>query len=218
MECQDVTMIAIIFDFDNTLIDSRINFAELRASLIDQWAARSPLPAAREELMRHPLRDLVDQAAAATPDLAPSLWATIERYEAEGLAGATAMPHAREVLEHLAARGFRLALLTNNARPATHRLLQAMALTPLLDLAMTRDDVPALKPDPSGIRLIVERLGPLHDAYMVGDSWIDGLAAEGAGVRFIGFGERRAEVESRGVVPWAWISDLRELLNLDLRQ
>jgi len=211
-------MIAIIFDFDNTLIDSRINFAELRANLIDQWAARSPLPDARETLMRHPLRDLVDQATAAAPDLAASLWTTIERYEAEGLAGATTMPHAREVLEHLAARGFRLALLTNNARPATQRLLQAMALTPLLDLAMTRDDVPALKPDPSGVRLIIERLGPLHDAYMVGDSWIDGLAAEGAGARFIGFGGRRAEVESRGVVPWAWISDLRELLDLDLRR
>lgn len=211
-------MIAIIFDFDNTLIDSRIDFSRLRANLIDQWEARSPLPAAREELMRHPLRDIVDQAASAAPDLAPALWSTIEQYEAEGLEGATAMPYARDVLERLAAAGFRLALLTNNARPATHRALHAMALTPWLDVTMTRDDVPALKPDPRGIRLIVERLSPLRAAYMVGDSWIDGIAADGAGVRFIGFGDRRAEVESRGVVPWAWISDLRELLRLDLGQ
>ena len=212
------SMIAIIFDFDNTLIDSRIDFRGLRATLIDQWAARSPLPAPREALMRLPLRDLVDGATAATPDLAPSLWATIEQYEAEGLEGATTMPYARDVLERLAAEGFRLALLTNNARPATHRVLEVMALTPLLHVTMTRDDVPALKPDPSGIRLIVERLSPLRTVYMVGDSWIDGAAADGAGVRFVGFGERRAEVESRGVVPWAWISDLRELLRLDLRQ
>lgn len=210
-------MVAIIFDFDNTLIDSRIDFAGLRATLIDLWAARAALPAAREALMRYALRDLVAQATVVAPDLAPALWETIERYEAEGLAGATVMPYAHEVLAGLTARGFRLALLTNNARPATRRRLQMMALEPLLDLVVTRDDVPALKPDPSGVRLILQRLAPLRDAYLVGDSWIDGLAAGGAGVRFIGFGGRRAEVESRGVVPWAWISDLRELLTLDLR-
>jgi phosphoglycolate phosphatase len=199
-------MIAVIFDFDNTLIDSHIDFAGLRAALLDLWAARAGLPAPRETLMRHALRDLVEQATAVAPDLAPALWATIERYEADGLAGATVMPHAREVLERLAATGCRLALLTNNARAATRRLLRAMALEPLLDLAITRDDVAALKPDPSGVRLIVARLGPLRGVYLVGDSWIDGLAAAGAGVPFIGFGGRRAEVEARGIVPWAWIS------------
>ncbi len=206
----------IIFDFDNTLIDSRINFAELRAALIDRWASRASLPASRDALMGQPIRDIVDQATAAVPDLAASLWVVIERYEEAGLEGAPSIPHARAVLHDLAARGFRLALLTNNARPATQRVLEAMGLAPLLDLAVTRDDVPALKPDPAGVCLIVERLRPSRVAYLVGDSWIDGLAAEGAGVRFIGFGERRAEVEARGVVPWAWISDLRELLNLDL--
>jgi phosphoglycolate phosphatase len=206
----------IIFDFDNTLIDSRINFAELRAVLIDRWASRASLPAPREDLMRQSLRDIVQGATTAAPDLADSLWATIEQYEAAGLEGATLMPHARTVLQDLAARGFTLALLTNNARPATHRALEAMGLAPLLALAFTRDDVPALKPDPSGVSLIVERLGPSRATYLVGDSWIDGLAAEGAGVPFIGFGQRRADAEARGVVPWAWISDLRELLNLDL--
>jgi len=65
--------------------------------------------------------------------------------------------------------------------------------------------------------LILEHLGPVHAAYLVGDSWIDGLAAERAGIRFIGFGPRRAEVEARGVRPWTWVGDLRELLTLDLR-
>lgn len=224
MECpvgtdgMDDAPIVMIFDFDNTLIDSRISFGELRNALIDLWARAAPLPAPRDALVRLAIRDIVDQALAASPELAGALWATIESYETAGLEGATAMPHARTVLAGLAARGVRLALLTNNARGATLRLLERLDLAPLLDLTITRDDASALKPDPAGIRLILERLGPIQAAYLVGDSWIDGLAAQAAGVRFIGFGGRRAEVEARGVVPWAWAGDLRELLDLDLRR
>lgn len=207
----------VIFDFDNTLIDSRIRFADLRGALIDLWASRAALPAPREDLMRLPLRDIVDRAVMAAPDLTQPAWAIIEAYEAEGLAGATAIPHARAVLEGLAARGVRRALLTNNARPATMANLERLGLAMLLDLTVTRDETEALKPHPSGIHLILERLGPVDAAYLVGDSWIDGLAAQEAGVRFIGFGPRRAEVEARGVRPWAWVGDLRDLLTLDLR-
>lgn len=209
--------ILVIFDFDNTLINSRIRFADLRAALIDLWATRNRLPAPREEIMRWPLRDIVDRAGGTDPELQRAAWAIIEAYEAEGLAGAEAIPHAHGVLEALATRGVRLALLTNNARPATEANLERLGLAGLLDVTVTRDDVDALKPDASGIRLILGRVGPVAAAYLVGDSWIDGLAAAEAGIRFIGFGARRAEVEARGVRPWIWVDDLRELLTLDLR-
>jgi phosphoglycolate phosphatase len=175
--------VLMIFDFDNTLIDSRINFSELRATLIDTLEAAAPQRSARAELMRLPIHALVERG---------------------------------QVLEDLAARGYRLALLTNNARPATQRMLDALALAPLLPLVVTRDDVPRLKPDPSGIRFILRRLGPIGAAYLVGDSWIDGQAAAAAGVRFIGFGPRREEVTARGVTAWAWVTDLRGLLDLTL--
>jgi phosphoglycolate phosphatase len=203
----------LIFDFDNTLIDSRINFSELRTTLIDMLAARGVLPAAREALMRLPLLDLVEHGRLASEDLAPAMWAEIERFEADGLQDATAMPDAHDVLGVLAARGYRLALLTNNARPATTRMLDALGLTPLLHLIVTRDDVPRLKPDAVGVRAIIERLGPAA-TYLVGDSWIDGLAAQAAGIRFVGFGSRRTEVEARGISPWAWVTELRQLLDL----
>lgn len=207
--------VLIIFDFDNTLIDSRINFMALRTALIDQLAAAGPLPAPREALMRSPIPHLADQAATRSPDLRRAMWATIEAYEAEGLENAPAMPHANTVLASLAARGYRLALLTNNARAATIRILDQHGLAALIGLTVTRDDVPALKPDPSGVRFILDRLGPIPAAYLVGDSWIDGQAAQQGGIRFVGFGPRRAEVEARGVTPWAWVTDLRELLDLD---
>jgi phosphoglycolate phosphatase len=207
--------ILLIFDFDNTLIDSRIDFSELRGALIDLIATTGSLPAPREALMQLPLRDLVDLAGTASPELALKAWTIIETYEAAGLEGATAMPHAHAVLEALAASTKRLALLTNNARAATARVLEHLGLASLITLVVTRDDVPTLKPDPAGIRLILGRVGPVRATYLVGDSWIDGQAAERAGIRFVGFGPRRVEVEGRGVTAWAWVTDLRDLLNLD---
>ncbi len=211
----DQAPILLIFDFDNTLIDSRINFPVLRGALIDLLATAGPLPAPREALMRRPIRDLVEQAAMSSPDLASNAWAIIEAYEAEGLQDATAMPHARAVLDGLAASTKRLALLTNNARAATARVLDHLGLASTIHFVVTRDDVPTIKPDPAGVRLILERMGPVRAAYLIGDSWIDGQAAEQAGIRFVGFGPRRTEVEARGVRPWAWVTDLRELLTLD---
>ncbi|MDR7543344.1 MAG: HAD-IA family hydrolase [Armatimonadota bacterium] len=207
--------ILLIFDFDNTLVDSRINFPELRATLTDMLARAGPLPAAREALLRLPILDLVECGRQRSPALAAAMWAAIETFEAEGLKDATAMPHAHRVLAGLAARAYRLALLTNNARPATVRILDALDLTQHFDLVVTRDDVPRLKPDPVGVRYIIDRLGPVRTAFLVGDSWIDGLTARAAGIRFVGFGPRRGDAEARGITAWAWVAELPELLDLD---
>lgn len=205
----------VIFDFDNTLVDSRIDFDALRNSLIDLLESSRPLAEPRGALMRAPIADLVARIGDSMPHLTARAWETIEAFEAAGLAGAVPVPNVHDVLADLTARGFRLALLTNNARTATQRVLAELGLSALVSVAVTRDEVPALKPDPSGIRLIMERAGPHRTAFMVGDSWIDGQAAARAGIRFVGFGPRRREVEARGVVPWAWVTDLRELLDLD---
>ncbi len=205
----------IIFDFDNTLVDSRIDFAAIRGALVDLLESSGPLAEPRGELMRVPIADLVVRIGDSAPHLTAQAWATIEAFEAAGLRDATPVPHVHGVLAGLTARGFLLALLTNNARTATERVLAELGLAALIPVTVTRDEVPALKPDPAGIRLVMERAGPHRAACLVGDSWVDGQAAARASIRFVGFGPRRAEVEARGVMPWAWVRDLRELLDLD---
>ena len=39
--------VLVIFDLDNTLVDSRIDFAGLRRALLDLWETVGPLPAPR---------------------------------------------------------------------------------------------------------------------------------------------------------------------------
>lgn len=210
------SQIALIFDLDNTLIHTPIDFLAVRHQLIDLLQQSGAAAAPREELMRLSLPELVDIGQRVSPELPARMWDVITQAEQRGLAQATIVEHAPEVLSALRERGYRLALLTNNARTGIAERLGPLGLAQRFEITVTRDDVRGLKPLPDGVHLILSHLTGVQRAYLVGDAWIDGRAAMAAGVRFIGFGEKQASVLDRGVTPWAWITDLRELLELDL--
>lgn len=207
---------ALIFDLDNTLIRSRIDFLALRHALIDHLYAHDISDHPRDALVRLALPELVELARSTRPDVATHMWEIIRVAELEGMRGAGAVEHANEVLRTLRARGYKLALVTNSVREGVLERLGALDLAAYFDVIVTRDEGAALKPSPEGIHLVLHRLPGIEAAYMIGDAYIDGRAAEAAGVRFIGFGEKAAEIVARGIRPWAWISDLRELLDLAL--
>lgn len=207
---------ALIFDLDNTLIHSRIDFLALRHRLIDALHAHGISDRPRDMLVRLALPELVDLAGPARPDIAAQMWEMIRLAELEGMRGAEAVEHADEVLRTFRGRGYKLALLTNNAREAVAERLAALSLAAHFDVVVTRDEGTVLKPSPEGIHYVLHRLPDVEVAYLIGDAYIDGRAAEAAGIRFIGFGGKAAEITARGISPWAWITDLRELLALEL--
>lgn len=210
--------IALIFDLDNTLLHSTIDFIGTRHRLIDLLEARGAAPAPREALVREPIPHLAALGEAADADLARAMWAAIAAAEAEGLRHAVPVAYAGDVLRTLQARGYRLAVLTNNARDGVLPKLEEFAFDAFFDVIATRTEVAALKPSPEGVHYILARLPGVELAYVIGDAWIDGRAAEGAGARFVGFGPRADASRERGVRPWAWITDLRELLSLPFGQ
>jgi phosphoglycolate phosphatase len=209
---------ALIFDLDNTLLHSTIDFMGTRHRLIDLLEAAGRAPAARDILVREPIPHLVALGEAADADLGRAMWEVVAAAEAAGIREARPIEYAGDVLRTLHARGYHLAVLTNNAREAVLPKLEEFAFDALFDVIATRTDVPALKPSPEGIRYILAHLPGVEHSYVIGDAWIDGLAAEAAGARFIGFGPREDVSRERGVRPWAWITDLRELLGLPLSQ
>lgn len=211
-------VVALIFDLDNTLLHSTIDFLGTRHRLIDLLEAAGRAPAPREVLVREPIPHLAALGEPGGTELTRAMWEVITAAEAEGIRHATPVEHAGEVLRALRARGYRLAILTNNGRDAVLPKLEEFAFDVLFDCIATRTDVPALKPSPEGVRYILARLPKVELAYVIGDAWIDGRAAEEAGARFIGFGPRVEASRERGVRPWAWITDLRELLTLPLGQ
>ena len=208
--------IALIFDLDNTLIDSHIDFLGLRHHLIDLLYKKGPSTQTRDELVRLALPELVSLGSQVNLGLADQMWQIIGEAERQGLEHATVIPSALEVVASLSERGYQLALLTNNARAGVADRLRPLDLERHFKVMATRDEVPALKPHPDGIVYIVNRLARVSRFYLIGDAWIDAQAARDAGARFIGFGTKEASVRDRGLPIWKWIMDLRELLDLKL--
>ncbi len=208
--------IALIFDLDNTLVMSNIDFAVVRHRLIGMLEEAGAANQPRATLLPLALSDLIALGAGAGPSLVGRMWDVVRQAEREGLARATLADRAGEVLGALHAQGYRLALLTNNAREMLTERLDGYGLARYLEVVATRDDVPALKPAPDGIQQILASLSTVREAFMIGDAWIDAQAAHSAGIRFIGVGPRRDAVEARSIPIWAWVEDLRGLLKLDL--
>jgi phosphoglycolate phosphatase len=120
-------------------------------------------------------------------------------------------PFALETVAALKQLGFATAIWTNNDRVVADFVLARFDLLPHLDLVVTRDDVVQLKPDPDGLRVVRGRWPEAERIVVVGDSWVDGAAAQAGGVPFIAYRGDAAELERRGVVPAARISSLLDL-------
>jgi phosphoglycolate phosphatase len=212
--------VALIFDMDNTLIGSHIDFPAIRRSLIALLRVAGAGGETDESLMRLPLAHLV--ALGATHDrvhdttLSDRMWQVIETHETDGLRDALPLDGAGEVLAALRARGFRIAIVTNSGRTGAIDALRATDLLDRAEVVVTRDDVPALKPAGDGVAEAVRRLGPVERIYVIGDSWIDGAAAAASGARFIAYRRPLEELRDRGVHPWHTITHLADLLTTDL--
>ena len=214
--------VGLVFDMDNTLIGSRIDFAAIRRALIgllrETGAAQEP----DDALMRRALAQLVALAASHDrvhgTNMAGRMWEIIEAHETAGLREAMPLDDAGTVLDALRARGFRVAILTNNGRAGALDALRAAGLHDRAEVLVARDDVRALKPAGDGVTEAARRLGGVERLYVIGDSWIDGAAAAAAGARFIAYRRSMEELLDRGIRPWRSIAHLADLLTVDLTQ
>lgn len=201
-----------IFDLDHTLVysslDLRAMALDMRALIEREWG---PLPSRAE---RYRVGELISHCQLRAPALEARAWAIALDHEQRALADATLEPGALDAVAGIRARGFATAVWTNNTRSCTLPVLDRFGLTPHLDLVVTRDEAGKLKPDPEGYRVIRERLPRLREAVVVGDSWVDGLAARAAGLPFIAYRADEAELARYGVAPRARITALPELLEL----
>jgi HAD superfamily hydrolase (TIGR01509 family) len=112
-------------------------------------------------------------------------------------------PDADVLIRQLAGSGLRLAVVTNNSPRAADHYLHALGLRGCFETIHGRTADPDLmKPHPDVLHRALRSLGlPPEDAVMIGDTPTDFLAAERAGVRFIGYGRnavKRARMREAG--------------------
>jgi phosphoglycolate phosphatase len=195
------------FDLDHTLVRSALDLAAMRADLRAlALERRLRLP---EAVRGFTVAQTIAVIATQAPELEPHCWGIVLDHETRALTSAQCEPGARETLEALAAAGYPLAVWTNNARPATEHALERCGLRGFLATVVTRDEA-ALKPDPAGLTLL-RAAHPARPVWVVGDSWIDGAAAQAGGAAFIAYGADPAELRRRDVAARLIIHDLRTL-------
>lgn len=112
-------------------------------------------------------------------------------------------PDAKPLLESLRDAGVKRALVTNTVFPLAVQILARAGLEGLFDALATADRVPLAKPAPDLVLLALqETQTAAADAWMVGDSKYDRMAAGSAGVRFLGLGiDGDARLERLGDFP-----------------
>jgi phosphoglycolate phosphatase len=159
------------------------------------------------------LIDLARQSAAYTKEIDMQVWELAAVHEQRGMVGADLEPEAKELLQFLQGRVI-LTLLTNNALAAAQQALEETGIRHYFSSLAGREQMSALKPSPSGFHYLLGAYPqiPLDSWLSVGDSWIDGQAAQEAGIAFLAYRAKCADLESRGIQAMGYLTELGEII------
>lgn len=152
----------VIFDLDNTLVDSDLDFAAMKAEI----GTDEPI---------------LEYRAAADPEEQRRVDEILDRHERRAAATCGLSDGAAEVLAFLRAGGVKTALLTRNSRQSVNTVIARHDLR--FDFIVSREDaVP--KPSPEPVRLICRVLEVTpQETLVVGDYLYDIQAGQAAGCR-----------------------------------
>lgn len=198
-----------VFDLDHTLVDSPLDLRAVGREMETLIRARGVTLPARE--LRWSGAELLAVVRREAPTLETEVMAIPVAHERRAMEAAVLIPHAVEAVAAMRALGYATAIWTNNDRMVADFVLARFGLLAHLDLVVTRDDVVQLKPDPDGLRVVRARWPEASHIVVVGDSWVDGAAAQAGGVPFIAYRADHAELARRGVTATASISSLLDL-------
>lgn len=194
---------AVLFDLDGTLLDTIDDIAEASNRVYGRRGLAPFSIAEMKALVGEGAEELVRKAFAARGRPAPrpdEMAAIITEYRGEYEAlwrrHSRPYPGIPELLDALAARGVKMAVLSNKAQAFTASMTEA--LLPGRRFDVVRGALPGvpLKPDPAPALAVAAGLGAAASACaFVGDTSIDMRTARAAGMRAIGalWGFRDAE-------------------------
>jgi phosphoglycolate phosphatase len=180
----------VVFDLDGTLVDSVADIASAANRMLARVAphgALLPLPPIRS-FVGDGARELVARVLARAEVEAPvdeALGLFLEAYRSGLLESTRPYPGVVEGLDALRDRP--LAVLTNKPGDMSREILAGLGLADRFFRIYGGGDVPGRKPDPTGLRLILDEVGvPPGEALLVGDSPVDVRTGRNAGTRVAG--------------------------------
>ncbi len=192
----------IIFDMDNTILSSRIDFRYMKESTIQLLRQWRYLPGDWQGMPTSQLMHLAVENGLP-PENEAAVWQKIAEIESEGLHQAVLEEGAAALLQTLA-EDFYLTLLTNNLHEAAEDALRQCGIRRYFSYVAGRGKVPCLKPQANGVLHVMEQFPGLPSGawLAIGDAWIDAVAAVNAGIAFAAYNNSRQEDwNAKGIIP-----------------
>ncbi len=172
---------ALLFDWDNTLVDS---WGVIHRALAATLSAMGHRPWSLEETRKRVRASARDSFPALFGDRAEEAMAVFyDTFEAEHLTELRAQPGAGDMLARLAEAGLVLGVVSNKRGYLLRREAEHLGWTAWFHRLVGADDAPHDKPAVEAVELALEGSGLARGAavWFVGDTDIDMLCATRAG-------------------------------------
>jgi phosphoglycolate phosphatase len=201
-----MTIDAVCFDLDGTLVDSRAGIETALRSAVADVLPGQPIDESKWSI-GPPLEVILQQLLPDNGDAHEAIAAAFRhRYDTDGWRSAKPYPGVIEALDALAATGLRLDVVTNKRSVPTSLILERPPLGGRFSLAISLDTAePPHRTKADALATLVATIGlpPSRVAY-VGDSADDRVAARLTGCEFVaigwGYGRAAETTDSRDLV------------------
>ena len=182
-----MTIKAVIFDLDGTIVAFNLDYkalrAEVRGYLIKMGVPGSVLSIKENMFDMLKKADLLltnaGKPASLRRQIREESLHLADKYESEAAGLTSLLPGALETLKTLKKKGLKIGLCTNNSERSTRFIIERFRLTELFDAVVTRDHVSQMKPSPEHCEAAVKALDvSVSEVVFAGDSPIDMQAAK----------------------------------------
>jgi phosphoglycolate phosphatase len=179
--------VIILFDLDGTLIDSTEAILECFHKAFDFYNYPHPSDEAIKALIGHPLDVMFARLGVEEDKVWDFVTVYKENYREISTQKTSLLPHAREAVE-LAAQFAQLGIVTTKTGKYSQVLMEHFGLMDYFKILIGREHVKYPKPHAEPILKALEVFDNVDkkNTWMIGDTELDLIAADAAGVEGIG--------------------------------
>jgi len=219
----DLSLRAVLFDLDDTLIHSKIDFKKMKSETIKYLQDVGVTPGLLNDrmlnfdIMRVSLEDLRKKGFSEIEiqRVLAGVNGIMNHVELESFDAATVIDGVPEALKALKAEGLKIGIMTRSCHEYTERILAKFGLGNYVDAFAARDDIDQPKPNPEHAFYLLGLLGvTVKDAVLVGDHWLDAQCAREAGLRFVMFRRQDRGNGASKEFDCPVIRDIREIVKI----